>query len=68
MKRIACLMVVVFVLVMPGSAMAYLDPGTGSYVLQMLVAAFLGSMFALKIFWGQVKEFLARLFSKKDSD
>jgi hypothetical protein len=34
---------------------AYLDPGTGSLVLQMSVAGLLGSMFVLKTFWQQIK-------------
>ena len=32
-------------------AHAYLDPGTGSYVFQAVVAAVLGGLVALKVFW-----------------
>jgi hypothetical protein len=32
-------------------AHAYLDPGTGSYALQMSVAGVLGALFSLKMFW-----------------
>ena len=32
-------------------AHAYLDPATGSYVFQILMAGLLGALFALKMFW-----------------
>lgn len=34
---------------------AYLDPGTGSLVLQMSVAGLLGGLFVVKSFWLHVK-------------
>lgn len=30
---------------------AYLDPGTGSYFIQILIAALLGGLFLIKSFW-----------------
>ena len=39
----------------PVPCWAYLDPGTGSYVLQILIAAFVGGLFALKGFWSKIK-------------
>jgi hypothetical protein len=38
-------------LVLPRRSTAYLDPGTGSYMLQMLLALLVGGAFALKVFW-----------------
>jgi hypothetical protein len=35
--------------------LAYLDPGTGSYAIQILLATFFGGMFALKQSWSEVK-------------
>ncbi len=47
----------------------YLDPGSGSYLLQLLIAGALGTIFAVKMFWGRIKGFFAqRLFGKKDED
>ena len=40
---------------------AYLDPGTGSYILQLMVGLFLGAAFAIKIYWRKVKAFFADL-------
>ncbi len=34
--------------------LAYLDPGTGSLILQMLIASILGVFFVLKNFWKRV--------------
>jgi len=39
---------------------AYLDPGSGSILLQMLVAAFLGAAFAVKVYWKKIKAALGR--------
>ncbi|MBN2493776.1 MAG: hypothetical protein JXR96_04210 [Deltaproteobacteria bacterium] len=48
----------------PAAARAYLDPATGSYIFQLLVAGLLGGLLTLKLFWRNVKGFFARLFSK----
>lgn len=45
------------------AAHAYVDPGTGSYVIQLLIAALAGIAFAVKIYWGRIKG----LFSKSSS-
>lgn len=46
-------------------AYGYIDPGTGSYIIQVLLAGFVGSMFLLKIFWKSVKLFFVKLLSSK---
>ncbi|WP_435018993.1 hypothetical protein TA3x_000986 [Tundrisphaera sp. TA3] len=38
-----------------GSFLGYLDPGTGSYALQMLLAGLFGGMFALKQSWAALR-------------
>jgi hypothetical protein len=43
-------------------ANAYLDPGSGSYLLQLLIAGVLGAAFALRMFWGRIKGFFSRIF------
>jgi len=48
-----------------GDAYAYLDPGTGSYVFQLVIAALLGAAFAVKVFWLRIKTFFFSLISKK---
>lgn len=44
------------------NAYAYLDPGTGSYVFQLLVGFLMGAFLAIKIFWGRIKTFLTNIF------
>jgi hypothetical protein len=39
---------------------AYLDPGTGSYVLQMALAGLLGASYAVRHFWSRVKAVFVR--------
>jgi hypothetical protein len=39
---------------------AYLDPGTGSYLLQLALAGALGASYAVKHFWSRVKRVLSR--------
>lgn len=50
------------------SGNAYLDPGSGSFLLQILLAALLGGLFVLRSYWGKVKTFFANLFSKEDNE
>ncbi|MFH0777059.1 MAG: hypothetical protein V2A71_00365 [Candidatus Eisenbacteria bacterium] len=47
------------------SLLAYIDLGTGSYLLQLAIAALLGSLFAIKASWPKVKAFLRRLFYRR---
>ena len=46
-------------------AHAYFDPGAGSFVLQMLVAALLGGTFALKTYWFRLKGAFHKRFGSK---
>lgn len=39
---------------------AYMDPGSGSYLFQLLIAFFLGAGLAMKAFWGRIKAFFRR--------
>ncbi len=52
----------------PVKAYAYVDPGTGSYVIQIVIAALLGILFTIKSFWNKLKSFFVNLFSKHKSD
>jgi hypothetical protein len=48
------------------NAYAYLDPGTGSYIFQILIATLIGALFAVKMFWRQIVLFFKNLFLKKE--
>ena len=49
-------------------AYAYLDPGSVSYVTQILIALLIGGLVAIKMFWAKIKIFLSNLFNKKKDD
>lgn len=54
----------IVLLVLPSHVYAYIDPVTGSFILQGLVAAFA----AVMVFFRSVREKVLGLFGKKSSD
>lgn len=42
-------------------AHAYLDPGTGSYALQVTIAGVFGALFSVKMFWSNIMQTIRRL-------
>jgi hypothetical protein len=42
-----------------GMAHAYLDPGTGSFFLQVLIGGIVGSLAAIKLYWTRIKLFFS---------
>jgi len=47
----------------------YLDPGSGSYLLQLLIASALGAAFAVRLYWTRIKAFFTRRFGgSQDED
>lgn len=44
----------------------YVDPGSGSYLLQVLIAAILGAGFAIKAWWWKIKYFFSS--KKRNAD
>ena len=43
---------------------AYLDPGTGSYLIQILLATTLGGLYIVRGNVSKIKDFITGLFSK----
>ncbi len=54
------------VLLVARDAEAYVDPGTGSYFLQILLAGILGAAFAVRLYWRKIKSFLTGAGSGRD--
>jgi hypothetical protein len=71
MKRNRLFLLIVIVIafnaVMLPSAQAYLDPGSGSYIFQAVIAGALGIGVAVKVFWSRIAAFLSGIFSKNSS-
>ena len=65
--KIALFILSVFFLffVLSGQAYAYIDPGTGSYVIQVIIASVVAAGFAVQMFWKRISGFFKNLFSKK---
>lgn len=73
MKTRACLVLALSILTLsflffPANAYAYLDPGTGSYLLQLALAALVGALFAVRLFWGRIKSFFQGLLSRGEGE
>jgi hypothetical protein len=51
-------------LVFTSRASAYLDPGTGSYMLQLLIAGIASGLVAIKVFWNNITVFFKKLFRR----
>jgi cytochrome b561 len=51
---------VVFSIVTVPPAHAYVDPGTGSYVFQILIGALLGAAVAVKLWWRRLWALVTR--------
>jgi hypothetical protein len=54
---LACLLAVLFC---TQPAYAYVDPGSGSYLVQLLIAAVVGISFTVRTYWGRIKQWLGR--------
>ena len=54
------LLLTVSVLLFPEHAHAYLDPGTGSYVFQILIASIIGGAVVFKSGWSKIVELFKR--------
>lgn len=52
-------------LALANDAHAYVDPGTGSYVLQIVIAGLVAGLFAIKTFWLNIVAFFSGLFGKR---
>jgi hypothetical protein len=58
--RITLLTVPALLLLSTQNAYAYLDPGTGSMILQGLIGGIAGGMFAIRLYWGKLKSRFGR--------
>jgi hypothetical protein len=50
------------------SPKAYLDPGSGSFILQLILATLLGGLFLIRGYWTRVKSFFSRLLHRDGED
>jgi len=55
-------------LIIARPAYAYLDPGSGSFILQIILGAVLGGLFTVKIYWQKLKTFIFKIFGRAKSE
>ncbi len=69
MKRIIGVSLFVgFSFVFVNQSNAYIDPGTGSMIIQGLLAAVAAGAVAIGIFWHRLKGFFGRLFGRNKDE
>ncbi len=61
--RLAFILIIV-ALLFPTPSHAYIDPGSGSYIFQILIAGFLGISVGVKMFWKQISNAIRKIFRK----
>ena len=66
MKRLILLIFIIFTS-NTNNAFAYLDPGTGSIILQAIIGAIAAGLTFFTNFWLKVKNFFKKIFKKKDN-
>ena len=57
-----------YLFVSPTPAHAYLDPGSGSYIFQMIIAGLLGIMLTAKTSWKKLLGRIARILKPRDEN
>lgn len=50
------------------ASLGYLDPGSGSFILQLVIASLLGAAFIIKAYWKKIKGFFTNRSSKSGDD
>ena len=60
--------ILVALLLMPLSALAYLDPTTGSMLISAIVGLFASLVLAIKTYWYRIKAFFKRKPAESEAD
>jgi len=65
MNKILRLLYIFTLIVFPTNAFAYLDPGTGSIILQAILGFIAATIASVSIYWTKFKSLISKLFNKK---
>ena len=57
----------VAILTFPNFVHAYLDPGSGSYIIQVLFGMLFGASYLAKVYWGRIKSFFSKSHAEEIS-
>lgn len=58
----------VAVFLLPSHAHAYIDPGTGGLIIQIVAGGIAGSLVILRLYWGRVKAVFSRQPEKPSAE
>ena len=64
-KEVRGVPLLLLMLILAHPTYAYLDPGTGSMVAQIIAATVFGGLFFIKSFWRRTKRFCKTIFSRE---
>lgn len=67
-QRLFSLCLFIIFIVFPQNSYAYLDPGTGSIILQALAAALAAIITTVSVYWLKIKNFFNKFFSQNNKD
>lgn len=65
---LAAFAAVAVLLGVPSAAHAYVDPGVGSYILQVVIGTIAAAGFGVKIFWRRIREAVRTRFARGSGD
>jgi hypothetical protein len=60
--------VIVMIFLLSRSAYAYLDMGTGSYIIQLILAGVFTSLYFIKLYWFKLVSFFSKKFKRNKVD
>ncbi|MGM0366728.1 MAG: hypothetical protein ACQEP5_09370 [Actinomycetota bacterium] len=58
-------LLIFFYFLFPNSVYAYLDAGSGSYIIQIIIGIAIGGAFGIKIFWRRIHGFFTNTSARK---
>ena len=65
MKTINQSILILYILLLPSNAYAYLDPGTGSIILQAILGFIAAAIASISVYWTKFKMLMNKIFKKK---
>ena len=68
MALLLLLVGMLFLLAFPRQVHAYIDLGTGSYVLQIILAGIAAGLWTIKLFWGRIRSVFSSSPSKQGQE
>ena len=57
-----------FFVIQINNSYAYLDPGTGSFILQAIIGFIAAGLATVTLYWNKIKNFITKLFKKKNKE